>query len=247
VHVSGWALAFERALGARMLRLRGPAESVLSAPTRATPDGHRAPLGPGDLRLPGGRTPHEFLHTGASGQRVEVERFETVRSDATIEVPARIAAGDGDRAGAAPATLDVLVEFDDRLPEGPAAAKLERYDHMLSGWLLCTPRYGHRATASPLVVFVCRSRARARECARGADRVLTACRAYAGEYPTDWQYPGRAAIVFAAERDIHEGLMRAYRVPPLPPAVRVAVAGGRALAREPEAHPTSLLPVGRHR
>jgi hypothetical protein len=30
-------------------------------------------------------------------------------------------------------------------------------------------------------VFVCRDRTRARECARVADAVLTACRAYAGE------------------------------------------------------------------
>jgi hypothetical protein len=84
-------------------------------------------LGPGDLRLPGGRTPHDFLGTEASGNRAEVERFETVRPDATIEVPANML---GDRSGEQFAgerdgrshgladTFDVLVELDDRLPEG---------------------------------------------------------------------------------------------------------------------------------
>ncbi len=72
----------------------------------------------------------------------------------------------------------------------------------------------------PVVVFLCRDRPRARECARRADHVLSACRAYAGEHPRDWEYPGRAAVVFASERDVHEGQLLAYGVPRLPPAVR---------------------------
>jgi hypothetical protein len=257
VHVSGWALALERAVAGRLLNVRGPGESVLSPPSRAAADGRRVTFGPGDLRLPGGRAAHEFLITDATGARVEVERFETVRPDATIEVPwpggetagARVAHGterrsarDGDAVRRPPAAIDVLVELDDRLPEGAGAAKVERYDHLLAGWSICTRRYGARASARPVVVFVCRDRARARECARRADRVLTACRAYAGEYPADWEYPGREGIVFAAERDAHEGLVLAYGVPPLPPAVRVAAAGGDPRAREPQVRATNIVP-----
>jgi hypothetical protein len=252
VHVCGWALAFERALGGRLQRLLGPSESVLSPPSRSTADGRRVTFGPGDLRLPEGRAPHEFLSTSATGARVEVERFETVRPDATIQVPGWAARGDpqggrstgseGDGARSPRTAFDVLVELDDRLPEGTAAAKLERYDHLLAGWSVCTARYGRRAAAIPVIVFVCRDRARARECARGADRVLSACRAYAGEYPASWEYPGRGGVLFVSERDIHEGLLLAYRVPPLPPAVRAAVAGD-ARAREPQVERTSILPV----
>jgi hypothetical protein len=95
-------------------------------------------------------------------------------------------------------------------------------------------------------VFLCRDRPRARECARHADHVLSACRAYAGEYPHDWEYPGRAAVLFAAERDVHEGSLLAYGVHPLPPEVRVA-AGARGreealAALEPEPEPRELLP-----
>jgi hypothetical protein len=82
-------------------------------------------------------------------------------------------------------------------------------------------------------VFVCRDRPRARECARRADRVLTSCMAYAGEHPHDWEYPGRERIMFAAERDAHDGCLRAWGVPPLPPEVRVAATGGDPRGRDP--------------
>jgi Replication-relaxation len=261
VHVAGWALVLARALDDPRPTLRGPGESVLSPPLRPTPDG-RGALAPADLRLPGGRTPHDFLRTDATGERNEVERFETVRPDAIIEVSggagvlsARADADAGGaldvetsasaHAGAGPATprtpaIDVIVEFDDRLPLGRVAGKLERYDHFLAGWAVHTSRYGRRLEAVPVVVFVCRDRARARECARRADSVLRACRAYAGEYPFDWEYPGRDRIVFAAERDMHEGLVRAYGVPPLPPDVRVTAAHGDPRAREAVAEPRDI-------
>jgi hypothetical protein len=249
VHVTGWALALRQTLGGGSVRLKGSAESVLSPPLRSTPHG-RIALGPSELRLPGGRTSHEFLATNEAGRRCEVERFETVRPHAIIVVP-RSALGGESRAGEmsaqtlvqAPApAVDVLVELDDRLPIDRGAAKLERYDHLLTGWSVCTKRYGRRSAATPKVVFVCRDRARARECARRADRVLTASRAYAGEYPADWEYPGRARVLFAAERDIHEGLLLAYAVPRLPPEVRVAVAHGDPHAREPQTRAVSILP-----
>ncbi len=51
-------------------------------------------------------------------------------------------------------------------------------------------------------------------------------------YPFDWEYPGRQWIVFVAERDVHEGLLRAYGVPRLPPEVRVSAAHGDPRAGE---------------
>jgi Replication-relaxation len=216
VRVTGWVLAAQRALAGEHVEIEGPDDSVISPPTRSK-GGERSMLGPADLCLPGGRTPHDFLRTVDSGERVEVERFQSIRPDATLR-----------RRGG----RDVLVELDDRLPEGSGAAKLERYDHFLAGWSTHVKRYGAHGNALPLVVFVCRDRPRARECARRADRILTACRAYAGEYPFDWQYPGRRGIVFAAERDAHDGLLCAWGVPSLPPEVRVAAAAGDPRGRD---------------
>jgi hypothetical protein len=252
VHVTGWALALEHALGGSALKLRGPEESALSPPLRSTSAG-RVAIGPADLCLPGGRAPHDFLRTDSTGTRVEVERFETVRPDASVELaPVPGGGREGAPVGGAgvggigrtgAAGVCLLIELDDRLstrPHSSAVAKLERYDHLLAGWSVCAPRFagrpdpsgrvppigrGGRVGASLLVVFLCRDRPRARECARRADHVLSACRAYAGEHPWDWEYPGRAAIVFASERDAHEGLLLAYGVPRLPPHVRVAGAG----------------------
>jgi hypothetical protein len=232
VHVAGWALALEHITGARRPTVRGSAESVLSPPLRSTEEG-KVGIGPGDLRLPGGRAAHDFHRSDSSGERVDIERFETVRPDAIVAIRSDLSAGPDAAAGAVRGqAVDVIVELDDRLPAGRAAGKLERYDHFLAGWSVHTRRYGSRMEALAVVVFVCRDRARARECARRADALLRACRAYAGEYPFDWQYPGRERILFAAERDVHEGLLQAYGVPRLPPDVRVTVANGDPRARE---------------
>jgi hypothetical protein len=229
VHVAGWVLALEIACGPARAAMRGPEDAVLSPPPRRGADA-RTPLGPADLRLPGGRTPHDFLRTDASGTAVEVQYFDTVRPHAIAELSCQPA-------------IDVLVEFDDRLPEGPAAAKLERYDHFVSGWAAHTGRYGGRLEARPVVVFVCRDRPRARDCARRADLVLRACRAYAGEYPVDWEYPARERVLFASQRDVHEGVLRAYGVPRIPPHVRVSVAHGDPRAGEASVEPRNIIDV----
>jgi hypothetical protein len=250
VHVAGWVLALVQALDATPQRLRGASESVLSPPMRSTPNG-RIALGPPDLSLPGGRAPHEFLCTDPTGVRAPVERFETVRPDATIELPGNLREQIGVEAGlsasrgtgATGRSIDLLVEFDDRLPTGRAAGKLERYDHLLTGWSVHIKRYSPRRGALPLVIFVCRDRARARECTRRADAVLTACRAYAGEYPADWEYPGRDGVLFVAERDMHEGRLHGYGVPRLPPEVRVSIAHGDPRARESAAEQRELCAV----
>ncbi len=222
VHVTGWLLASERVLaGHASVGLRGASECRLSPSVRGG-----GVLGPADLRLPGGRTPHDFLTTAVDGRREPASRFETVRPDGGLELTWT----DGSRPG-----MDLLLELDGRLPRGSAARKLERYDHMVSGWALQTQRYARRLGSAPAVVFVCRDASRARACAREADRVLTACQAYAGEYPADWHYPGRQLISFAAERDVHQGHLAAWVVPALPPEVRQAAAGDpSAAACEPE-------------
>jgi hypothetical protein len=237
IHVSAWVLALERALGGPPFPIKGPRESVLSPPSRSSDSG-RVALGPADLRLSGGRAPHDFWRTGRDGGRSPVERFETVRPDAIIEVPIPGEQADDHKRSQ---RIDVLVEFDDRIPLGARAAKLERYDHLVTGWAMQNTRYARHLGREPLVVFVCRDRARARDCARRADSVLTSCRAYAGEYPSDWEYTGRERILFAAERDVHEGLLCAYGVPRLPPDVRVTSSGDDPSARAMEPLLRNLL------
>ena len=90
VHVAGWALALAGATGGPASP-RGAEAAVLRS--------HRAlPARPGGARAgrpaaAGRRAPHDFLRTDASGERVEVERFETVRPDAIVELTARTPTG----------------------------------------------------------------------------------------------------------------------------------------------------------
>jgi hypothetical protein len=226
VHLAGWTLALLEVQGDGRTRLHGREESVLTPPRRALGTGH-APLTPAALQLPDGRVPHDFLAYVGADRLAEVERFETIRPDVVVEL--------------AHMSLDVMVELDDRLSTGAAVGKLQRYDHFLTGWSAHVRRYGERANAAPLVVFVCCDRSRARRCAELADGALVACRAYAGEYPSNWEYVGRTSTLFVAERDLHEGLLRAYGVPPLPPAVRIAARDGDPAAGEPRVEQRGLL------
>ncbi len=211
MHVCASALALARALPDETM-LRGPLEAVLAPPTRSG-GGGRTAIGPADLRLSEGRVPHDFRGATRNGVGGEVDHFETLRPDAVLSTSSR-------------PPRDLMLELDDRLASGGLAAKIVRYDHFLTGWAEHTRRYGERRDAEPIVVFVCRSRARARSCAEAADTLLRACRAYAGEYPIDWQYTGRQRTVFVCERDLHEGSLLGYGVSRLPPEVRLTDAHG---------------------
>ena len=68
--------------------------------------------------------------------------------------------------------------------------KFERYDHMISGWHALKDRYTKHCTAPPLVAFVCRDQANAKEFCRAADPVVTAGHAYGGEYSQRMGLPG---------------------------------------------------------
>jgi len=174
IHVAGWVLALVDLLGrGPQTVIRGPKEATLHVPRPGRSQGGST-LGPGELGLPGGRSAHDFLRTDSTGSLVEVERFDSVRPHAIIEIDGRLTQG-----GRA---IDLMIERDDRLQTARGIAKLERYDHFLTGWSVQIHRYGARMDAVPLIVFICRDRARARACARSADPVLRASRAYAGEY-----------------------------------------------------------------
>lgn len=207
LHAAGWAMAIERAIGGGPLRWTGPASTEIRAPLLSRGEPAIA-IGPANLRLPGGRVAHDFLRADAEGRTMEVDRFETLRPALRLQARSSEAT-----------RMDLLVELDDRCGTSSWSAKVRRYDHFVTGWALHLRRHGTEGVGAG-VVFVCRDRSRARDCAREADRLLLASRAYAGERPERWLYTGREQMVFAAERDVHEGLLGAYGILALPPRVR---------------------------
>jgi hypothetical protein len=233
LHVAGWALALEQTLGMGSLMVVGPQNASISPPLHASVEG-RAAIGPAQLRLPGGRMPHDFQRLDAAGGRAEAKRFETVRPALILEAVGADLPAERKRA-------DLLIEMDDRRDAIAWRAKLVRYDHFLTGWSAHLRRYDRDGT-TPFVVFVCRDRSRARECARRADGLLGASRAYAGERPKEWEYTGREHILFAAERDVHERLLGTYAVQGVPPQARVGESG-REQAREPAIETRSMARI----
>ena len=117
---------------------------------------------------------------------------------------------------------------------------------MISGWCTLKDRYAKHCTAPPLVVFVCRDQANAKEFCRAADPVVTAGHAYGGEYASEWDYPGRQRMLFVAERDVHEGRMAGYTLPSLPPEVRVAAAANAQQRRATRGNGRSSPSQRRH-
>jgi len=165
---------------------------------------------------------------------LQLERFETIRPDATLELalkdtrPRR--------------RFDLLLELDrSGNPRSDSnTRKLLRYDALLSGWHVLLDRYrviGH----SPIVVVVCEDEPTAKRWAQTADGLLTGQISRMGDAPTEARFPGRRRIFFATELDLHRGLLRGFRVPALPPDVRQKLGGAKA-ARTIDLEHLTFLP-----
>ena len=100
---------------------------------------------------------------------------------------------------------------------------------MLAGWSLHKDRYAKYLPDPPLVVFICRDQANAKEFCRAADPVVTAGHAYGGEYAGEWPYPARERMFFVAERDVHDGRLEGYAM-----AERPSERAHRAGQRRPQ-------------
>jgi hypothetical protein len=196
VHIVGWLLALEARAGDSLVEVLGPGRAAIVPGQR-----ERSALDVGTtLRA------RDFLATARDGSRAPAERFAAVRPSAVASL----------RSAGAPAERhDLLVVAD----AGDTPAWLEAYDHLLAGWWRSVERY-RRAGRPPVVVVVCADHARALARLAAADALLSATLAQIGVDPRAWERGGRAGIHFAAEEDLHHGLLHAWRVPLMPPALR---------------------------
>jgi len=216
VHLAGWLLAFERHAAGGVTEILGPGRAAIVPARREA----------AALELERGLRARDFLLTRRDGQRAEVERFAPLRPNAVVS------------AGA-----DLLVVLDPG-PTG-APALIEAYDHLVSGWWRSVERY-QRAGRPPEVVFVCADEASALARVGAADPLLSACLAEIGASPAEWARPGRGGIHFASEQAVHRGLLEAWRVPALPPGLRVDEGAqplrGALLQLPPAAAPPAAKP-----
>jgi hypothetical protein len=199
LHANGWALAFMRRCGRVAAGWRGARDSRL-APPRRRARGHAVELTPETLELEGGRRLRGFA--GAT--------FEPVHPDAAVEL--RLTVGDK------PLRFDVLIELDRSRDAAAAEDRLRRYDGLVSGWAGLLPRYRKFGTP-PALVLVCEDEPARNRLLKIADRVVCARLAKAGTPEAEWPAPGRRAMFFVLERDIHEGSLAAVQLAEHPPGL----------------------------
>jgi hypothetical protein len=213
LHVNGWVLAFQARAGKVFRGWRGPREGRLEPPRRKVRGEWRA-LEPRDVIVGAN---HKLRDFGGS-------RFEPVSPDATLEL--RITAGEGTM------RFDLLVELDRARSSAASEDRLRRYDGLISGWAGMLDRYSTLGTP-PMVVFVCEDEREIKKLVRIADRAMTSRLAKAGTVETEWPHPGRRAIFFVHEREIHFGSLEAVQLPEHPPELRARLGGRRARACKP--------------
>ncbi len=150
--------------------------------------------------------------------------FRSVRPDAVVEI-----CGDS----TADENRLLLVEYDRTRRLDKNFDKFVRYDMFLNAWWKRSS-LAHRATP-PFVLFVCQDDEQRGLFVEAADRDLGCHRWHPDVHDDQHEYVGRQRMLFAAEREAHEGRVLAQRVPAFP--VRHA-------ARRPGARRVLVGPAG---
>jgi hypothetical protein len=199
LQVNAWSLVFRRLLGERVVDWMGEHEGRLEVPTKHS-EGRRTAITEDDVRL------------GRYGRVRDVRgRFGRVWPDATmtIEAPGGTCS-------------DLMVELDRTKRPNRNFRKFLHYDALLTAWWRNVPRY-RELESPPRIVFVCASKAHAFSFMEAADRQVTGRLAQPGTPEAAWPFPGREGMLFAAERDVHEGSLRAWKLESEPPQLSARI------------------------
>jgi hypothetical protein len=208
LHAGGYALALMAALG--------PAARVWHG-ERSKAARHQPPMrGRGVDRRPIQARELPLPRDKAIGG-LALARFEQLEADAVLELNLP----DG--------RFDLFIELDRTRSPGKNFPKFRRYDALITAWSMAIPRY-EPPRRRPAVLFVCDNEEQAMAFLRAADAEVTGHLSILRTPEEAWEYPARARILFACERDAHQGALRCWRLPPLPPQARARL----GLGRDPE-------------
>jgi hypothetical protein len=205
LQANAWVLAFRVRVGDHAIDWLGEQEGRLQVPTKLS-DGRRVAIEADDLELEHYRRVRDL----------RAEDFGRVWPDATVtmDMPSH------------GRTFDLMIELDRTKRPAKNFDKFRRYDALITGWWRRVDRY-RRMGEPPAAVFVCTDEAQVFAFMDAADREVTGRLARPGTSESSWPHPGRERMLFVAERDVHEGSLRAWKLPAEPGGAR-----GKLAARE---------------
>jgi hypothetical protein len=222
LHANAWLFALERLIAPNVLRgWRGPHRARLDVPGEKV-RGQWIPVSPDTVPL----------GTGHHLADLQLDEFRPVRPDLAIEL---------DPVTRRPAPARRLP--DRARPLRPRVSnydKFRRYDALLNGWAMALPRY-KALGEPPIVVFIVEDDHQATQFLSAADRIMTGRFGKWGVPEAAWPAYGRRRTFVVSERDVHQGTLRARRLPEHPPVLRKALRGTGGARLEPEQVAT-LLP-----
>jgi hypothetical protein len=191
LQTNAWVLCFRRLVDDHAVEWRGEREGRVEVPTKLE-DGRRVRIGAEDLRVERYRRVRDL----------RTKEFGRVWPDATVtmDMPHR-----GRR-------FDLMLELDRTGKPTKNLDKFHRYDALLTGWWHAVERY-RKLGEAPAVVFICIDEHNLVNFMRAADREVTGRLARPGTAEATWPYPGRERMLFVSERDVHEGSLRAFKLP----------------------------------
>jgi hypothetical protein len=214
LHVNGWVLALRQIAGRSFVSWRGPLEGRLQPPRRRGRNGDNEGLRPAQV----------ILGTNHRLQGFPGEQFGLVSPDATVEL--RVSDGQ------VRSRVDLMVDLDRSRGFEATQQRLIAYDGLISGWARTLTRY-RNGDVTPMVVFISQDERSLLTLLKIADTALTTRIAKAGTDEMTWPHPGRRGILFAVERDVHDGSLRALALPEQPPELRVRDGGPDAKTCRP--------------
>ena len=104
-----------------------------------------------------------------------------------------------------------LVEYDRTRRVDKNYDKFHRYDTFLCWWWRLAPVAD--SDQPPFVLFICQDESQRSQFLGAADRALTGHRWHPSAPLERHDHVGRRHILFAIERDAHEGVLEAWRLP----------------------------------
>jgi hypothetical protein len=161
------------------------------------------------------------LHDDWSAEDLRDPRARPVRPDATLEI-------EGEREEA---SRLFLVEYDRTRRVDKNYDKFRRYDTFLCWWWHHTPLV--HSEQPPFVLFICQNESQRSQFLNAADRELIGHRWHSRAPSEQHDHVGRRRILFALERDAHDGVLEAWRLPAFPPGHPARTAEVRRVALGP--------------